>query len=273
MSLSKTKDESRLITSGLDHFVKFVDTQSFEVVHQINFREPIMDAQISPNSRHLAVGFSSGKFAVWSMKGELLNAGAIEKAKERESEIETFFKNMRRAAMAPPKNPRPGTTRWFNRGSKHKASEKDLALPAAKRRKVSKQDRALRRFHYAEALDISLESVNGVQTVSLLEELWLRDGLEQALSGRDDAQLEPILRFLIKHINDPRLNTVCIHVMDLVVDMYGSSYGTSPNILDPLWKKINAKLNKEVEHRDKILKLQGFLEYLITQKTLRGKKN
>jgi hypothetical protein len=53
--------------------------------------------------------------------------------------------------------------------------------------------------------------------------------------------------------------------------MYGSNYGTSP-LLDPLWKKINAKLNKEVAHRDKILKLQGYLEYLITQKTLREKE-
>jgi U3 small nucleolar RNA-associated protein 15 len=64
--------------------------------------------------------------------------------------------------------------------------------------------------------------------VSLLEELWLRDGLEQALSGREEEKLVPVLRFLLKHVSDPRLNTVCIHVMDLVIGKPLPFFSVSP---------------------------------------------
>ena len=58
--------------------------------------------------------------------------------------------------------------------------------------------------------DVKLKKVPPATTFALIQELLYRDGLRSALAGRDDVLLEPILRFLLKYITDPRFgNTVC----------------------------------------------------------------
>ena len=53
--------------------------------------------------------------------------------------------------------------------------------------------------------------------ISLLDELILRDGLLSALSRRDDTSLEPILRFLAKHVLNPRYSGLLIDVVHVVL--------------------------------------------------------
>lgn len=52
-----------------------------------------------------------------------------------------------------------------------------------------------------------------------MQELIHRDGLKIALSGRDDVLLEPVLRFLLKHITDPRFGETVCDVAGLVIGM------------------------------------------------------
>lgn len=67
---------------------------------------------------------------------------------------------------------------------------------------------------------LKLKKVPPATTVALIQELLYRDGLRSALAGRDDVLLEPILRFLLKYITDPRFgNTVC-DVASLIIGVY-----------------------------------------------------
>jgi len=259
MGLSKNKDGTRLISAGLDHFVKFSETQNYDLVHQMNYKAPLVDVALSDDNRHLAVGFASGNLKIKSYKGHVVEMSEIERAKEREDTIVTEFKELRRKAEAPPEKPKPGTKRWFDRGANSKAEEGDLVAPRAKRRKLMKHDQALRRFRYQEALSIVLESGHGTHIASVLNELWLRDGLDQSLKGRNEDTLVPLLKYLIKSIDDPRLSAVCIQVMDIAVQHYGHLYGQCP-VLDVLWEKIDAKLNREINFRERLIKLQGSIE-------------
>ena len=70
-----------------------------------------------------------------------------------------------------------------------------------------------------------MKKVPPITTFALIQELLYRDGLRSALAGRDDVLLEPILRFLLKYVTDPRFgNTVC-DVASLII---GLLYFTTP---------------------------------------------
>ena len=107
----------------------------------------------------------------------------------------------------------------------------EFKVESKRRRRLKVYDRYLKGFKYFAALDSALQKVgvtffvahgDGVvadvklkkvppaTTFALIQELLYRDGLRSALAGRDDVLLEPILRFLLKYITDPRFgNTVC----------------------------------------------------------------
>lgn len=57
-------------------------------------------------------------------------------------------------------------------------------------------------------------------TFSLIQELIARDGLRSALSGRDDVLLEPILRYLIKYVADPRFGQTVCDVAAFLIGQY-----------------------------------------------------
>ena len=47
-----------------------------------------------------------------------------------------------------------------------------------------------------------------------------RDGLRSALAGRDDVLLEPVLRFLVKYVSDPRFGQLVCDIATLVLGTY-----------------------------------------------------
>ena len=55
-----------------------------------------------------------------------------------------------------------------------------------------------------------------VVVVSVLDEIIRRGALKLALTGRDTAQLVPLLHFLVKHIANPRFADTLIHVSNCV---------------------------------------------------------
>lgn len=117
-----------------------------------------------------------------------------------------------------------------------------------RKRKLLEWDRLLKDFRYSDALDAVLrkvisssvfsfsllsllvshanpspdaqQSVTPATTFALLEELIHRAGLPLALANRHDLSLEPILRFLVKHITNPRY---CVLAADVAVVLIGSS--------------------------------------------------
>lgn len=71
-------------------------------------------------------------------------------------------------------------------------------------------------------LPLATQSTPPNITFSLCRELIHRDGLHQALSGRDEVSLAPILRFLSRHIADPRWFNIGSDVMKCIIGKYFS---------------------------------------------------
>lgn len=81
---------------------------------------------------------------------------------------------------------------------------------------------------YREALSAALEARQAEVVVSVLEELAARDGLDIALGGRDAASLTPLLRFLCRHVTEPRYSKLLCSIAHRVLDLYAavvSAYG------------------------------------------------
>lgn len=120
-----------------------------------------------------------------------------------------------------------------------------------RRQRLAAYDMALKGFRYHEALDRALESKHPRTIVAVMEELLMRrvrtcdhqptdppscsalpdqastdgrlllllspQGLKVAVSGRDDAALEPILSFLARYLCHPDYSDVLLDVASIVL--------------------------------------------------------
>lgn len=97
----------------------------------------------------------------------------------------------------------------------------DVVVEEQGKETMSKSDVCLRKFQYSKALDQVMVSyvVNKTPhvTVALLQELIRRQGLKQALAGRDGKSLVNILKFLIKYVGSVRFGRVISHVAGVLL--------------------------------------------------------
>jgi len=105
-----------------------------------------------------------------------------------------------------------------------------------------------------------------------------RDGLRIALAGRDDVLLEPILRFLLKYIADPRFGEMVADITGVLLgnrfnltgrlapeqfsDMYMSVIGQAP-LIDALFLRLQKKVAAELRFQEEIIKTKGALTMIL----------
>lgn len=112
--------------------------------------------------------------------------------------------------------------------------------------------------------------------MSVLHELIHRDSLQAAVSGRDEINLEPLLTFLSRTVTDPRYSTVLVPVLETVLgliicivpfshdsDLYAPVIGSSITI-DKLLIELKKQLKSEVELQEKMLKVLGALDMVMS---------
>ena len=256
-----TSDEGsggmRLLSGGLDHLVKVYDpAQDYRVTHTMRYPAPILSLAVSPDESHIAVGMSDGTLCI--RKREL-------KASELES------RERRRAAL------RTGAYEHFATGPTRASAATradELSVESTRRQRLKRYDQLLKAFRYRDALDASLQQgVPASVTFALIMELIRRspsgqaDGLRRAISGRDDVTLEPILRFLLRHVTNPQYTHLVCDTLNLVIDTYASVLGQSP-IIDDLFGRIWAKLGEEMRLQSQLFQVNGALEMLLARSAL-----
>lgn len=159
-----------------------------------------------------------------------------------------------------------GTYKFFVRGQKS-AAEGDFIVESQKKRRLREYDRYLKVFQYGNALDACLKTNQpAVTTVSLIQELIHRDGLRQALSGRDDISLEPLAQFLVRNINNPRYTALLVDVTTVVINMYTAVLGQSP-LIDELFMRLRAKVKQEIAFQKQLFSVIGSMEMLFAKST------
>ncbi|KAL1917697.1 uncharacterized protein VTP21DRAFT_3531 [Calcarisporiella thermophila] len=234
---------SRLLTGSLDQHVKVYNVQDYRVVHSVKYSLPVLSVALSPDDSLLVTGMHNGLLSI------------------RQRQVRPQEVARKRQAIAA----RGGTYQYFMRGQNHSASADDFLVEAKRRRRLRDYDRYLKAFQYGNALDAVLRTNKpALTTVSLLQELVHRDGLKQALSGRDDLSLEPVVQFLVRYINNPRYTSLLVDVANTVIDMYRPVLGQSP-LIDELMFRLRDKVRQEIAFQKEVLKVVGSLEMLFSK--------
>ncbi|KAG0303027.1 snoRNA-binding rRNA-processing protein [Dissophora globulifera] len=244
-SLCFDQSYSRLLTGSLDQHVKVYNVQDYSVVHSVKYPAPVMSVALSPDDTHLVAGMAGG---LLSIRQRVVKTAEIQTRRAQEEQA------------------RGGSYKHFIRGQKS-AADADFTVESQKRRRLRDYDRYLKVFQYGNALDACLRTNQPpVTTVSLIQELIHRDGLRQALSGRDDISLEPLAQFLVKNINNPRYTSLLVDVTMVMIDMYTAVLGQSP-LIDELFVKLRARVKMELAFQKQLMSVVGSMEMLFAKST------
>ncbi|KAI9251965.1 WD40-repeat-containing domain protein [Sporodiniella umbellata] len=236
---------SRLVTGSLDQHVKIFDVQDYKVVHSVKYPAPILSVGLSPDDTHLAAGMANG---LLSIRQRQLKAS--EKALKKNTQ--DYIK--------------AGTYKYFMRGQTNAPVDDDYVVESTKRQKLKKYDQFIKVFQYANALDEVLKtSAHSPPIVTaVLQELIHRDGLKQAITGRDDVSLEPMMRFLIKNIHHPRYTNLLVDVSEALIDCYTRVFGQSP-LIDDLLSRLTAKVKQEIKLQKELIETMAALDMLFAK--------
>ena len=119
-------------------------------------------------------------------------------------------------------------------------------------------------------------------TFALLAELIHRDGLPLALANRHDLSLEPILKFLVKHVTDARHCTLACDVASVLIgsasaallsntchsllifwcpEIYSPTLGLSP-LVDGLFSRLRRRVSEELQFQRELMGIRGALDMI-----------
>jgi len=253
---------SRLLTGGLDQMVKVYDVSTYKVVHTMRYPAPILCLAVSPDETHIAAGMSDGTLSVRRRQAKASESSAADlfsPAVLRAGAFESFLGNLPTVGQGHVKS---------KQKSKPVGDVDELRVESKRKKRLKEYDRLLKGFKYSAALDSVLrKQVPPTTTFSLIQELIHRDGLRTALAGRDDVLLEPILRLLLKHVNDPRFGEMVCDVSGVVIELYASVLGQSP-LIDTLFLRLRKKVVEELRFQQELVKAKGALEMLLASAAL-----
>lgn len=265
-SLCLASNNTRLVSGGLDGHMKVFETSAWNVVSGSKYPSPILSLCIIPvgptrEDRHIAVGMQSGNL---SIKTRLSGQQKV-KERARQKEMQALIEG--KTEELDKKNAKKRTRGYEkrHRGEDFTGEGADIIIEGRTKadKKQKPWERLLRKGKYGPALDAVLE--NGIlpDTVTLLTALRHRSATRTALSGRDNITLQPIYRWVCKHIIDPRYVNLCVDLGMLILDIYSEHMGESQEI-DQLTGHLHKTVRKEVERSQQAWQTQGMLGMLLS---------
>jgi len=268
-ALALATNGTRVVSGGLDGHVKIFDTTNWTVVAGSKYPSPILSLEVITSGtqnedRHLAVGMQSGLLSLRTRLSGELKVQKREKDKEMKALMEGNIEEYDR------KNKKKQLTSGMSkrlRGIEYQGHGADIIIEGNERRKKKKLpqwDQALRKVQYGRALDLALaeEPQNPITVLTILTALHQRSALQAALRGRDETTLQPVMKWLIKHLSDPRHVVLTSHVSKLLLDMYAGNVGQSQQI-DRLVIRLHERVRALVERSQDAQSTMGMLEMIM----------
>lgn len=270
-SLSLASAGRRLVTGGLEGHVKVFETTGWNVVHSSKYQSPVLSVLVIPSGdgpdapdRHLAVGMQSGVLSVRTR----LTAPEAAREREREREMAALLSG-NVAALDAARSKRQRRMETATRLDM--VGESPDVVIANEPRDVRKRERPwhrdLRHARYARALDrvvdrSDTDQYSPLDALSLLVSLRHRGAVRDALEGRDEQTILPIMRWVHAHICDPRYVSVCVEVALNLFDLYAEYVGGSAELRDG-FSALQRRVRHEVEGAQKASQTVGMLDTLV----------
>lgn len=237
--LKTASNGHRILSGSLDRHVKIYDAGTYKTLHSLDYPNAVLSIGISANDETIVAGMVDGLISV----------------RRREEEVHNV-------------KPQKKKVSYRNAAQNLHAASVDVVVQQEVKQIMAKHDACLRKFQYSKALDCVMMSyvVNKTPhvTVTLMQELIRRQGLKQALAGRDGKSLVNILRFLNRHVGNVRFGRVLIHVTNALMDVYEDQL----NELTPESRNMFAILAKKLDDEEQLIlaltELQGKLHMILS---------
>ncbi|KAI2605810.1 WD40 repeat-like protein [Hypoxylon fragiforme] len=266
-SLSLASNGRRLVSGGLDGHVKIFETTGWNVVAGAKYPSPILSVQVitagaNGDDRHLAVGMQSG---VLSLRTRLTGPEAT-REREREKEMDALLSGTI-AAHDKAKNKRKRRHGLAKRlDMVGEGTEVVIANDLSRAKHETRWQKDLRHARYGAALDRVLDPTakdhSPLTVLTVLLALRHRSALRDALEGRDENTVQPILKWLHVHIMDPRYVGMCVDVAMHLLDLYAEFVDGSTE-LQTGFKTLHRRVRIEVERAQTAMQTGGMLGSLL----------
>ena len=256
-SLSFNSSHSKFLTSSIDCSLKVHDLSDFSVEYTLKYPEAVLSSRLSPNDSHLIVGMSDGKLSVRQNKTK---AKMLSQADETEAlylrKWEEFNSRLPKEVI---KN-----NRYFNRGIYSKADQDEIIADNEYKKKIREYDSLFRRFRYSEVLDLAFETDRVDLTISILQELALRNGLQDALIARDPSTICKVINWLCGRIHNPKYSSTVVPLASIVCDMYSALTDINSGLL-ACFKRLCKEVEDELRQQTQAVVVLGIIDYLIPE--------
>ena len=270
--LSLASGGRRVVSGSLDGHIKVFETAGWNVVSSSKYPSPILSLSVitagaTQEDRHLAVGMQSG---VLSLRTRLTGPSA-EKARNRAAEQaarDIGPEALERLDLQKAKRKR---RTMANKLMDTMGENVDAIIPAPrpagkKQHKLKPWQRDYREGRYGAALDHVLDMSNpeyqAVTALTLLVALRHRSALREALEGRDEVTVLPVLRWVGKYLSDARYLSVCVDIIFHLLDLYSEYVGASEE-LAAQFQSLSGRVSREVEKSQMAISTGGMLESLL----------
>lgn len=265
-SLCLASGGTRVVSGGLDGHVKVFETAGWNVVSGMRYAAPILSVNVisagaNREDKHLVVGLQSGVLSIRTR----LSGEQIVKEKERAKEMQALIDGTLEEYDRKKNKKRPAGIDKRLRGMKFMGEGADVIIEGNDRSKAKKEapwERMLRHGKYGEAVDHVLQAgLPPITVLTLLTALRHRSSMRAAFQGRDENSVQPILKWVNKHMLDPRYVNMCVEASLILLDLYSEFVGGSEE-LENAFKTMHRRVRMEVERSQQALQTQGMLELL-----------
>ena len=272
MDLSFASNGTRLISGGLEGHVKVFETTGWNVVAGLKYSAPVravtmITAGADHNDRHLAVATAAKESAFLSIRTRL-SGHDLARQRARDKEMNALLSGSI-AAYDAKKSKRKRITDQ-NRDADNLGSVAADAvigdLVTKRRKKEPMWNKDLRSGRYGRALDHVLDrhakDYSPRTALTLLMALRHRSALREALDGRDQDDIMPVMKWVCKHISDPRYRGVCVSAATELIDLY-AEYADRSQELEMSFRTLARRVKTEVERAQVAMQTEGMVENLM----------
>lgn len=211
----------RLVTAGLDGYVKVHEAATLKTKGVMSFGGQIISVDVTADGKKFAVGMVDGAVEVRTSrkdagKGVVGGGGVAPIWKEKE--FEGWGRGFEREEE---RGPAVGTKRYFHRGTSIKPLSTDAVYVASKPVDLKPWEKALQKMEHAKAFYSSVETNKPEIVVAIMDELLVRDVLYEALKGREMKDIVPVLHMIQRNVHRADLNDKMCFLLEVLLDIYG----------------------------------------------------
>lgn len=244
--------QNRIMSVGLDGYMKVFDYAKMKVTHSMRFPAPLMSIGFSQDCMARAIGTSNG-----------IIFGGKRKMKEKEEKTELGdFLGLGRVEEPQRRILKPTYFRYFHRSQGEKPNEGDYLIMRSKKVKLAEHDKLLKKFRHKEALVSALTGKNPENVVAVMEELVARRKLLKCVSNLDKEELGLLLGFLHKYSTMPRHSGLLMGLTRKVIEMRADDIRGSDALKDHI-RNLKRSVEEEIRIQQSLQEIQGIISPLL----------